>query len=205
MTETFCGSTVVTHFALHHKDVTVPGGISAVTSSTVREMMVPVQGKNCNGDWPESHKEAQKLTSWIAVIISVPYQAGLPAKLTAWPAPSVPHGCFQPCRCTLLHPPVWCWTDAVCLVLMHCSAGPSWRKDTCFNMMRTETKHSLSRFLCLIVSVLTVRALRRGCPSWLQPDGLASVFSHCTFVDAGRWTLHTSFTRPPTNAVVFSG
>lgn len=60
MTETFCGCTVVTHFVLHHQEVTVPGGISAAASSEVREMMVPAQGKNCSGDWPESHKEAQK-------------------------------------------------------------------------------------------------------------------------------------------------
>lgn len=51
---------MVTHFVLHHQEVTVPGGISAAASSEVREMMVPAQGKNRSGDWPESHKEAQK-------------------------------------------------------------------------------------------------------------------------------------------------
>lgn len=63
----------------------------------------------------------------IHIMISLPYQAGPPAMLTAWPALSVPHGCSQPCRCTRQHPPKWCWTDGEYSPWMICSAGAAWQ------------------------------------------------------------------------------
>lgn len=49
---------------------------------------------------------------------------------------------------------------------------------------------------------LTVRALIWG---WLAPVLLDSDFSHCTLVNAGLWTLHSSLAWPPNSTVVFLG
>lgn len=67
------------------------------------------------------------------------------------------------------------------------------------SFMKTENMHnrgSLNHFL-------TVSAVRSGDPS--GPWRLLSFLNHWRRVEAGWWSLHTSFTCPPTNTVAFSG
>lgn len=65
--------------------------------------------------------------------------------------------------------------------------------------LKTENMHnrgSLNHFL-------TVSAVKNGDPS--GPWRLLSFLNHWRRVEAGWWSLHTSFTCPPTDTVAFSG
>lgn len=67
------------------------------------------------------------------------------------------------------------------------------------SFLKTENMHnrgSLNHFL-------TVSSVRTGDPS--GPRRLLSFLNHWRRVEAGWWSLHTSFTCPPTNTVAFSG
>lgn len=67
------------------------------------------------------------------------------------------------------------------------------------SFLKTENMHnkgSLNHFL-------TVSTVRSGDPS--GPRWLLSFLNHWRRVETGLWSLHTSFTCPPTNTVAFSG
>lgn len=87
------------------------------------------------------------MTQSAGAVINMSHQAGLPAMLTAWPAPPVLHGCSRPCRCTLLHPPDWCWTDAACSTWMSYSAMPARRRkrhDFIFTVRRADVSRTIT-------------------------------------------------------------